>query len=151
MADGGRALVERWAKALGAVDVEAFKELVHDDAVDEYPQSGERVVGRANLEAVARHYPGVDTQPIHGAMDRVLGADDEWTMGPSFNVTRITGTGDEFAIAGTLTYPNEETWHVSQFIRIRDGRIWRITSYFSPPFDPPAWRAQWVEVADRES
>jgi hypothetical protein len=30
-------------------------------------------------------------------------------------------------------------------VEFRDGKIWRDTRYYADPFEPPAWRAQWVE------
>ena len=43
--DGGQVAEAVW-KALGARDWEAAKGLLHDDFVQEWPQSGERIVGR---------------------------------------------------------------------------------------------------------
>jgi len=145
MGDGSRDLVERWARALGSMDSDQVEPLVHDDIEDFYPQSGERVVGKANLRAIRENYPGADETNIGGEFTAMVGSDESWVMGPSFNITHITGSGDSFAIAGTISYPDGTTWHVAQFIRVKDGKIWRLTSYFAPPFEPPAWRAQWVE------
>ena len=96
MAGGSREIVERFAEALAAADLDAQAALFHDDIVDEYPQSGERVVGKANLRAIVEHYPGTDRRPIHGEVSKLVGANDEWVVGPSFNVTHIAGSGDEF-------------------------------------------------------
>jgi len=30
-------------------------------------------------------------------------------------------------------------------MEFRDGKVVRETLYFTEPWDPPAWRAQWVE------
>jgi SnoaL-like domain len=149
MAEGSRAVVERWAVALGNQRLEVLDDLIHDDFVEEYVQSGERIVGIENLRAVALNYPGADAEPIRGEMRTVLGRDEQYVMGPSFNISRITGTGDEFAISGTMTYPSGALWHLVQFVRVRDGKIWRLSTYFAEPFEPPAWRAPWVEVGDR--
>ena len=43
------------------------------------------------------------------------------------------------------TYPNGETWHIVQLLEMRNGKISHITSYFGKPFEPPPWRAKWVE------
>jgi hypothetical protein len=147
MAEGSRDLVERWAKALGTMEPERMEPLVHDDLVDFYPQSGERVVGMANLRALRMNYPGAAEGPLHGELQAMVGADDAWVMGPSYNITHITGSGDSFAIAGTVTYPDSSVWHIIQFVQVRDGKIWRLTSYFAQPFDPPEWRSQWVELS----
>jgi hypothetical protein len=34
-------------------------------------------------------------------------------------------------------------------IEFRDGKIWKETRYYAEPFDPPPWRAQWVEPIDK--
>ena len=54
----GRAVVERFAKAIQDKDFDAQAALIADDYVEEMPQSGERVRGRANRDAVVRGYPG---------------------------------------------------------------------------------------------
>ena len=151
MTEGSRGVVETWAQQLSTQNMEEIDKILHDDFVEEYVQSGERVIGRDNLRAVATNYPGTDQQPIRGDVHPVIGADDAYVMGPSYNITRITGSGDEFALAGTLTYPSGDVWYLAQFVKVRDGKIWRVSSYFGEPFDPPAWRAQWVEVAGRSS
>ena len=33
-------------------------------------------------------------------------------------------------------------------LELRDGKIWRETTYWAEPFDAPAWRRQWVEPLD---
>ena len=55
---GGRAIVERYARALQDKDHDALALLITDDFVDEMPQSGERVRGKANQLALLRNYPG---------------------------------------------------------------------------------------------
>jgi hypothetical protein len=145
VAGGSREIVELYARAMSVFDKDAIEGLLHDDFVDEYPQSGERIVGKANLAAMVEHYPGFDREPLHGQLKPVLGRDDSWAVGPSYNVVHVMGSGDEFGIAGVLHYPNNETWHVVQFVRVRAGKIWRVVSYFGQPFDPPEWRRPYVE------
>ncbi len=149
MAGGSREIVERFARALAAFDKEGVQALLHDDFVDEYPQSGERIVGKANLVAMVEHYPGFDREPLHGELKPVLGGDDSWVVGPSYTVVHVIGSGEEFGISGILHYPNNETWHVAQFVRLRDGKVWRVVSFFGRPFDPPEWRRPYVQLADR--
>ena len=57
----------------------------------------------------------------------------------------IIGAGDRFAVAGQITYPNGETWHIVSLIELRDGKIAKITDYFGAPFEAPAWREPYVE------
>jgi hypothetical protein len=44
-------------------------------------------------------------------------------------------------VAGRIRYPNGEEWHLVQLVELRDGLIWRLTSYFAAPFEAPEWRA----------
>lgn len=145
MAAGSREIVERFAEALATADLDAQAELLHDDIIDEYPQSGERIRGKANMRAIVERYPGTDVRPLHGRVSRTVGAEDTWMVGPSFNVTHITGSGDEFVSFLKVTYPNGETWDLIQLIRLKDSRIWRLTTYFGAPFEAPEWRAAYVE------
>ena len=71
MTEGSRGVVERWAHALSSQNVEDLDEILHDDFIEEYVQSGERVIGRENLRAVATNYPGADEQPIGGEVHPV--------------------------------------------------------------------------------
>jgi ketosteroid isomerase-like protein len=43
------ALDRHWA-ASAAGDLEAEHDIYHDDAICDYPQSGERILGRSNLQ-----------------------------------------------------------------------------------------------------
>jgi hypothetical protein len=29
---------------------------------------------------------------------------------------------------------------------MKDGRVWKVQTFFAPTFEPPAWRAEWVEI-----
>ncbi len=151
MAPSGREVVERYGRAVAAADMDAMVAVLHDDVIDEYPQSGERVVGKANMRALVEHYPGAEQAPLHGTVTKVVGAEDEWVVGPSYTMTHISGSGDDYALAGMIDYPNGETWHIVMLVRLRDGLIWRITSYFASPFEAPEWRAAWVEVPRRDN
>ena len=53
-----RVALERHWDASDASDFEAEHEIYHDDVVCEYPQSGEIIHGRRNLQALRSHHPG---------------------------------------------------------------------------------------------
>src|ERR1700761_6900515 len=61
------------ASAIG--DVNAEHDIYDDDAICDYPQSGERIVGRRNLQALRSHHPG---KPSGFAVRRIVGAGDLW-------------------------------------------------------------------------
>jgi len=127
-----RTTVEQFLRAMVANDVEAQERLLSDDFVEEYPQSGERIRGKDNRRALIENYPGGTPREAS-------------TSTPSAKAPVIIGAGDQFAVAGEITYPNGETWHAVSLIELRDGKINRITSYFGAPFEAPAWRAPYVE------
>ena len=116
------ALNKHWA-ASAAGDQKTEHEIYAENAVCDYPQSGERILGRQNLQALRSHHPG-----------RPAG----------FNVNRILGTGDLWITEYTITYQGRPTYTIS-IMEFKNGEVVHETQYFADPFAPPAWRAQWVE------
>ena len=137
-----RQVVERFVKGLVGRDLDLQAAVCAPDMVTEYPQSGERIRGWANIRAVAENYPGGLPTDLEG---RVIGSEDKWVAGPSFNVLRIEGSGDVYTLVGSATYPDGQTWQMISIIELRSGRIAKATEVYGAPFDPPPWRAQWVE------
>jgi ketosteroid isomerase-like protein len=115
-------LTEHW-RASAAGDADAEHAIYHDDAVCDYPQSGERILGRQNLQALRSHHP-----------DKPSG----------FNVRRIVGSGDLWVTEYTIVYRGRSAFTVS-IMEFRDGKVMHETQYFADPFDAPAWRSQWVQ------
>lgn len=116
-------VVERLIAALNAGRVEEMDELFHDDAVMEYPQSGERIVGAENRRGVYGNFPGL----------------------PSIATKRIRCSGDICVAEATLTYDGGASYESVFVFELRDGRIVRETAYWSDRFEAPEWRAPWVE------
>ena len=123
MADSGvrEALDRHWA-ASDADDFEGEHDIYHDDAVLEYPQSGERIRGRRNIQSSRTAQPNRKRFAIR----RISGADGLW-------VTEYV-----------LTYDGRPSYTVS-IMEFRDGKVARETQYLGDPFEPGASRAQWVE------
>jgi hypothetical protein len=111
----------------------------------EYPQSGERIRGHANMAAIMANYPG---GPPHVEQARVVGSEDRYVVTPSFTIERVIGHGDLWWGHGLARYPDGSTWHIILLLELRDGAVWRETQYFGEPFEAPAWRAAWVEPMD---
>ena len=109
---------------VSSLDPDAEYELRHEDFVAEMPQSGERIRGRDNMRAMQRAFPP--------------------DSAPTFTVRRITGAGDVWTVEATGDYGGE-IFLVVVIFEFRDGRIARETRYYPQPFEPPAWRSQWVE------
>ena len=122
----------------------AQEALLADDFIDEMPQSGERVRGKADWLAIGRTYPGgVGTIDPSGA--RLVGSEDRWVLTPTFAPLRIEGSGDIYTYVGSVTYANGETWQMLVIIELRGGKIAKTTSWYAAPFDAPEWRAPFVE------
>ena len=63
------ALNAHW-HASAAGDANAEHDIYDDDAICDYPQSGERIFGRSNLQALRSHHPG---KPSGFNVKRILG------------------------------------------------------------------------------
>lgn len=131
-----------YVRAMVENDGDALARLRDTDWTLDYPQSGERIRGHASDRAIADHYPGGLPEVDPG---RIVGSEDRWVVTPSFTFERIAGSGDTWWGEGMATYPGGSTWHVATMYRLRGGRIYREITYWALPFDPPAWRSQWVE------
>jgi ketosteroid isomerase-like protein len=116
------AQVQRLIDCINDRRIEVMDDLFHDDALMDWPQSGERVRGAQNRRA------------IYGAFPQL----------PTITPRRMTSAGDLVVAEASLDYggPVYETVFIFEF---RDGRIARETAYWSESFEPPEWRAQWVE------
>jgi ketosteroid isomerase-like protein len=118
------ALDQHWA-ASDASDFETEHRIYHEDAVLEYPQSGERTRGRSNIQNQRASQPS----------------------NKRFTVRRIIGSGDLWVTELILTYDGKPSNTVS-IMEFRGDKVARETQYFADPFVAPAWRAQWVERLD---
>jgi len=118
------ALDQHWA-ASDANDFETEHRIYHEDAVLEYPQSGERTRGRFNIQNQRANQPSQKR----------------------FTVRRILGSGDLWITEFILTYDGKPSYTVS-IMEFRDDKVARETQYFADPFPAPASRAQWVERMD---
>jgi hypothetical protein len=96
-----------------------------DNAVLEYPQSGERIRGPRNIQASRMAQPNRKR----------------------FNVRRVLGGGDLWISELILTYDEHPVFVVS-IMEFEGARVVRETQYFGDPFEPGSSRAQWVERMD---
>ena len=136
-----REIVERYATAI-RVSGDALDALRHPDFVEDWPQSGERVRGIANMRAIDDAYP---RRPTEGDVMRVVGSEDRWVVTPTYTPLRIEGSGDVYTLVLTAIYPPNAIWYVTNIIELRDQLVWHVTTFFAESFEPPTWRAQWVE------
>lgn len=115
------ALNRHWA-ASDASDFETEHDLYLEDAVLEYPQSGERIRGRRNIQLSRTSQPSKKR----------------------FAVRRIIGSGDLWITEFILTYDGKPSYTVS-IMEFSGDKVARETQYFADPFEPGLSRAQWVE------
>ena len=123
--DEVRAALQRHWDASDANDFAVEHDIYRADAVLEYPQSGERIRGRAHIEASRAAQPNAKR----------------------FTVRRILGAGDLWVSELVLTYDGQPN-HVVSIMEFDGREVVRETQYFSEPFEPGPSRAQWVEKTD---
>ena len=115
------ALDQHWA-ASQVGDYTLEHEIYHHDVVLDYPQSGERIHGRANVQASRSEHPAQRRFEIH----------------------RIFGSGNVWVTELVIVY-DDRPYHTVSVMEFTDGKVTHETQYFSDPFAAPAWRARWVE------
>lgn len=123
MTHQNEAVIERLVACINDRHTEVMDELFHEDATMDWPQSRERVRGAANRRAIYGAFPGL----------------------PTITPRRMLSADDLVVLEATLDYsgPVYETVFIFEF---SEGRIRKETAYWSEPFDPPEWRAEWVET-----
>ena len=117
------ALERHWA-ASDTSDFQVEHEIYREDAILEYPQSGERLRGRRNIQ---------ESRFVQPNKKR-------------FTVRRIVGSGDLWVTEFILSYDDIPSYAVS-IMEFREGLVAHETQYFADPFDPAPSRAHLVERA----
>jgi len=114
--------LERHWEASDANDFDVEHEIYHDDALLDYPQSGERIRGRHNIQ---------ESRFVQPNKKR-------------FTVRRSVGSGDLWVTEFILTYDGKPSCAVS-IMEFRDGLVAHETQYFSDSFEPSPSRAYLTE------
>jgi hypothetical protein len=120
--DDLRAALRRHWAASDANDFATEHQIYRDDAVLEYPQSGERIRGRHNRPASRVAQPSKKRFTVR----RMLGGDDLW-------ISELI-----------LTY-DAQPFYVVSIMEFEGGEVVRETQYFGEAFEPGPSRARWVE------
>jgi SnoaL-like domain len=123
-----RLALERHWNASDANDFDVEHEIYREDAVLDYPQSGERIHGRRKIQQSRFVQPNKKR----------------------FTVRRIVGSGDLWVTEFILSYDDKPSYTVS-IMEFRDGLVAHETQYFADPFDPAPSRAHLVEQVGRTS
>ena len=107
-------------------DLDETHEIYHDDAVLEFPQSGERFIGKANFLTWRKQYPAkVD-----------------------YRIRRVTGGGDLWVAEILVSYNGSPPMLGLGIFQFRGDRIARETIYVTEGFEAAAWRAEWATPFD---
>lgn len=102
-------------------DPEQGHAMYHDDAVLEFPQSGERFEGVESFREWRSNYPE-DT---------------------SFEFREVRGEGGVWVAELTVSYGGGPKSFGVSILELRDGKIARESIYVTEGWDPPEWRARW--------
>ena len=129
--ENNQAVMDKVKAAIESDDIAAMGglliEYASDDFVQEWPQSGERIVGRDAAMKLAKSYP------------EATGSQ------PKMTFRRMLGAGDLYVIEGTIDYGDGTPVSYVGVAELRDGKVFKMTEYFANPFEAPAWRAEMVE------
>lgn len=120
-----RAVIERLIQCINERKIEVMDELFHEDAVMDWPQSGEQIIGGDNRRAVYGAFPQL----------------------PTITSRRMVSAGDLVVAEASLDYGGP-TYQTVFIFELNEGRIARETAYWAEPFEAPEWRAEWVKQAD---
>jgi hypothetical protein len=115
-----KALLEQHFEYSGS-DPDRAHAMYHDDAVLEFPQSGERFEGIENMKQWRSEYP-VPTAP---------------------EIQEVRGGGDLWILELTVSYGGELPQYGVGIWEFRGEKVARETIYVSEGWDPPEWRAKW--------
>jgi ketosteroid isomerase-like protein len=113
-------VLRRHLEAVGD-DLDAEHEMYTDDAVLEFPQSGERFEGLASFRAWRDQYP-----------DAV-----------ALQVLRIRGGGDLWVAECAISYERGPWKPAVSIHELRDGLIVHEAIYTMEPWPAPEWRSEW--------
>ncbi len=119
------AVIGRLINCINDKKIEIMDELFLDDAIMDWPQSGEKVIGAENRRGIYQAFPQLPTiKPRH-----------------------IISDGDLVVAEATLNYGSGPDYKTIFIFEFRDGKISKETAYWIEPFEAPAWRAKWVETS----
>lgn len=117
-----RAALERHWEFTGRDETIAH-EVYAEDAILEFPQSGERFRGKENFQTWREKYPA----ELH------------------MSIRRLRGAGNFWVSENEITYGEDDTWQTVSILELRDGKVVREAIYFAKPFPAPDWRSSWVD------
>lgn len=126
-------VIERYKAAVEAGDMVTMAAILDDfaddDFVQEWPQSGERM-RREGSKRIVEQY------------------EQSTGKSPRLELRDIRSAGDLTVVEGTIDYGDGIPVSYVGIAEFGNGKVRRVTEYFANPFEPPAWRAAFVEKMD---
>jgi SnoaL-like domain len=104
-----------------AKDIDRSHAMYHEDAVLEFPQSGERFEGLATFKEWRTQYPA--------------------TL--RFRIRRMTAREDLVVVECSISYDDGPWQFGVQLLDFRDDKVERERIYVMEGWDAPEWRAPW--------
>lgn len=118
-------LREHWEVHANAEDFDTAHAIYHEDAVLEWPQSGERFVGKDTFRTMREHAPRLE-----------------------FRTWRITGSGEHWAAENVMTVDGGDPQLTANFLTFRGDKVAHEIVYITQPFEPAPERAGLAERFD---
>jgi ketosteroid isomerase-like protein len=116
-------VIERLIQCINDKKIEVMDELFHEDAVMEFVQSKERIVGGENRRNVYKNLPQL----------------------PLITPKRLRGAGNLVVAEVTTDYGPDAIYDSVFIFELRDGKIATEHAYWAGPIEAADWRTQWVE------
>ena len=99
-----------------------------EDAVRQWPQSGEAIRGRERIAEVESHFVGL-----------------------RLGVCRRHACGDTVVVEWSTDYGDGRVYRNVTLAELRDGQAVEVTDYWGEPFSPPPWRQVLADPLDMPS
>ena len=122
-----RQALDHYLSHSSAGDEDTAHEIYVEDAVLEFPQSGERFEGVVNFLPWRRRYPAQ----------------------VEYEFRRLRGSGDVWTAELLIRYDGGPWNHGIDILEFRDGKVAAETIYVAEGWDAPDWRAQWWAAPPR--
>ena len=101
-------------------------EIYHDDAVLEFPQSGERFVGKQSFLTWRKKYPAK----------------------VAFKIRKISHDGDLWVAENLISYDGSPWMFTVNILQFREDKVAHERLYVFEGFEAAPWRAEWAEMFD---
>ena len=117
-----RAALQHYIDCSSAGDEDRASEIYLEDAVLEFPQSGERFEGVANFREWRRRYPATKID---------------------FDVRRVRGGRNAWVVELRIRYDGGPLNFGVQILEFRGDKVARETIYVMDGWEAPEWRSEW--------